>query len=189
MSEMVSWLAVFIRGVLCVRLAISGVPVVALFALSEGFALCMTVSGLLFGRVDREWSSSFVPVAYCVPVMVNVSVGLPVNVTWLVLVLILCQWGTRFALGRSLSVGVPVFVRLRDVGPWRFVRHPLALIEVILTLAIGLGAGGGWNLFVCVLAVWSMALAVALEERFLFEFPCYENYASRVRWRWIPGLW
>ncbi|HEV7679266.1 MAG TPA: isoprenylcysteine carboxylmethyltransferase family protein [Candidatus Dormibacteraeota bacterium] len=96
-------------------------------------------------------------------------------------------WGLG-TLRRSLSV-MPEARRLVTGGPYRFVRHPLYLFEILAGLAILLGAPG-W------IAAGSYAAFVALqivrarlEERLLgATFPDYDEYARRTR-RLIPLVW
>lgn len=80
--------------------------------------------------------------------------------------------------------------RVIDVGPYRRVRHPgyvglalWALGTPFLLLS--------WSAFVPAFSVvgW-IALRTALEDRTLRdELSGYRDYASRVRFRLVPGLW
>lgn len=80
--------------------------------------------------------------------------------------------------------------RVVDSGPYRFVRHPSYVGSVL-------------HLVGTTLALWSWpGLAVALAQAALFvvrtsledstlqaELEGYAEYARRVRWRLVPGLW
>ena len=76
-------------------------------------------------------------------------------------------------------------------GPYAVVRHPGYTAGIVIMLASG-AALGSW-LAAAFLAVTTLPFllhrAVA-EDRFLrAELPGYRDYAQRVRWRLIPGIW
>jgi len=77
-----------------------------------------------------------------------------------------------------------------DTGPYRFVRHPgyagnlLALPGVVLTLS------SMWALVPSAVALIIAVIRTALEDRTLQEeLPGYRDYAQRVRYRLIPGIY
>jgi protein-S-isoprenylcysteine O-methyltransferase Ste14 len=76
-------------------------------------------------------------------------------------------------------------------GPYALVRHPGYLAGFALIFASGL-ALGSW-LAVVVLAIPSvpaLMIRAAGEDRMLLaELPDYRDYANRVRWRVLPGIW
>lgn len=76
-------------------------------------------------------------------------------------------------------------------GPYAFIRHPGYLAGLVIIVSSGL-ALGSW-LSIVVLAVPSLpalALRARYEDRMLqAELPGYRDYASRVRWRVLPGVW
>ncbi len=75
-------------------------------------------------------------------------------------------------------------------GPYRYVRHPMyaALIPFILCMALVLGSG--WALVPGIIIAALFLLRTALEDRMLqTELPGYKEYARRVRYRLIPGVW
>ena len=96
-------------------------------------------------------------------------------VIWSLLVL-----GTRFGIA-------PADRGLVANGPYRFVRHPMYLGELVLRLALVatspqpfLAAG----LFVVLAAI--QVLRAIREERIIAGYP---GYAVQVRYRLIPGVW
>jgi protein-S-isoprenylcysteine O-methyltransferase Ste14 len=99
--------------------------------------------------------------------------------------------GAVWALGtlrRSLSV-IPEARRLVTGGPYRLVRHPLYLFEILAGLAVLLGAPGWIAMGSYVAFVALQVTRSRLEERLLDStFPGYDDYARRTR-RLIPFVW
>ena len=77
-----------------------------------------------------------------------------------------------------------------DTGPYRVVRHPGYVGACLQSLSTPLMLGSWWALIPGVLSVLSFALRTALEERTLQdELAGYSEYAQRVRYRLLPGVW
>jgi len=77
-----------------------------------------------------------------------------------------------------------------DTGPYRFVRHPGYVGAALQSLGTALLLGSPWALIPALLAVLSFALRTALEDRTLQdELAGYSDYAQRVRYRLLPGIW
>ncbi len=76
-------------------------------------------------------------------------------------------------------------------GPYAVIRHPGYLAGIIIVLASGL-ALDSW-LAAAFLAAFSLPFLLyraITEDRVLqAELPGYRDYAQRVRWRLIPGVW
>ena len=80
--------------------------------------------------------------------------------------------------------------RVIDTGPYRYVRHPGYVGFVGWALSAPLLLGSWWALVPAVLTIASMVIRTALEDRTLHEeLSGYREYASRVRYRLIPGVW
>ena len=75
-------------------------------------------------------------------------------------------------------------------GPYRFVRHP-SYIGTIFSWACAALALGSWFALVPVaLTAATFTVRTALEDRTLQEeLPGYKEYAGRVRYRLLPGVW
>jgi protein-S-isoprenylcysteine O-methyltransferase Ste14 len=80
--------------------------------------------------------------------------------------------------------------RVISSGPYAFVRHPMYSGIMLYFLGIPLLLGSWWGVaFAPVFAVL-FAVRVRIEERALIEgLPDYADYAARVRYRLVPGLW
>ena len=77
-----------------------------------------------------------------------------------------------------------------DTGPYRFVRHPGYVAALLLFYGMALALGSYWALAPAALATALLIVRTAWEDRLLqAELDGYRDYANRVRWRLIPGLW
>jgi protein-S-isoprenylcysteine O-methyltransferase Ste14 len=75
-------------------------------------------------------------------------------------------------------------------GPYRLARHPGYLGAIIQSLSLPLLLGSWWAFLPAGLAVLLLLARTALEDRTLHhELPGYDQYAARVRYCLLPGLW
>jgi protein-S-isoprenylcysteine O-methyltransferase Ste14 len=75
-------------------------------------------------------------------------------------------------------------------GPYRFVRHPGYLGSILFALATPLVLGSLWAFVPCGLGAVLFIVRTALEDKTLQkELPGYREYAERVRYRLLPGIW
>ena len=75
-------------------------------------------------------------------------------------------------------------------GPYRFVRHPGYASLLVSYLMIPVALGSLWACIPMLLLVANLFLRTALEDRTLHdELDGYQEYAGRVRYRLIPGIW
>jgi protein-S-isoprenylcysteine O-methyltransferase Ste14 len=76
-------------------------------------------------------------------------------------------------------------------GPYAIIRHPGYLAGIVIVVASG-PALDSW-IASAVLAVCTLPFLLyraATEDRVLLaELPGYRDYAKRVRWRLLPGIW
>lgn len=80
--------------------------------------------------------------------------------------------------------------RVIDTGPYRFVRHPGYIAAIMLFFGMALALGSLWALVPAAIASAVLALRTSWEDRLLrAELPGYADYARRVRYRLIPGIW
>jgi len=78
---------------------------------------------------------------------------------------------------------------LCDRGPYRIVRHPGYAGNIIALFGIALALGSVWTLIPVAVASAISVLRTALEDQTLQdELPGYQEYAHRVRYRLIPGI-
>lgn len=91
-------------------------------------------------------------------------------------------------LGRRFGVR-PALRGLVTSGPYRWVRNPIYLAYVIEDIGYNLE---GWNYgtVLLVAAGWaSLVYRIFAEERMLARDDGWQDYARKVRYRLIPGLW
>lgn len=77
-----------------------------------------------------------------------------------------------------------------DSGPYRLVRHPGYLGNILPLPGIALLLSSVWTLLPAAAALVIVLIRTALEDRTLqAELPGYREYARRVRFRLFPGIW
>jgi protein-S-isoprenylcysteine O-methyltransferase Ste14 len=75
-------------------------------------------------------------------------------------------------------------------GPYRYVRHPGYVGGIMLNFASPIMLGSLWALIPGVLGVLLLAIRTVLEDRMLLEeLEGYKEYAQRVYYRLLPGIW
>jgi len=113
--------------------------------------------------------------------------------------------GACFALAMALNFWVmssntflSTFVRIQEErghttvtsGPYQYVRHPMYVGIVLMSLGMPLLMGSWWALVPGVLNIILFIIRTALEDRTLqAELPGYIEYTQHVRYRLIPGIW
>lgn len=78
-----------------------------------------------------------------------------------------------------------------DKGPYAYVRHPGYAGAIPYMVLTGL-ALGSWlsTMIVCIPLIVLFIRRTTLEDKMLRKgLPGYENYAARVEYRLIPGVW
>jgi protein-S-isoprenylcysteine O-methyltransferase Ste14 len=75
-------------------------------------------------------------------------------------------------------------------GPYRYLRHPMYLGILVLFLCLA-PALGSWYALIPGLAIDVLFVVRTVKEDQMLreELPGYEDYAQRVRFRLVPGLW
>lgn len=77
-----------------------------------------------------------------------------------------------------------------STGPYAYVRHPMYSGLVLFFTGVPLLLGSWWGLAMMPLLIALLAVRIPIEERTLREgLPGYTDYAARVRYRLIPGVW
>jgi protein-S-isoprenylcysteine O-methyltransferase Ste14 len=75
-------------------------------------------------------------------------------------------------------------------GPYRLVRHPGYTSAFVVALTCGIALGSWLAAVLCWLCVPMLVWRTLIEERMLrAELPGYTEYAARVKWRLLPGIW
>jgi len=77
-----------------------------------------------------------------------------------------------------------------DTGPYRIMRHPGYAGNILPLLGIVLALGSVWTVIPAVVALVIAIVRTALEDQTLQEeLPGYREYAQRVRYRLLPGIY
>lgn len=77
-----------------------------------------------------------------------------------------------------------------DSGPYRFVRHPGYAGNILSLFGIVLALGSFWTLIPTSVALIITIVRTVLEDQTLLnELPDYQDYAQRVHYRLIPGIY
>jgi protein-S-isoprenylcysteine O-methyltransferase Ste14 len=75
-------------------------------------------------------------------------------------------------------------------GPYRFVRHPMYAGIILLFLCVPMALGSWWALAPGAAIGVLFVLRTAKEDRMLRQgLAGYGEYAQRVRYRLVPGVW
>lgn len=78
-----------------------------------------------------------------------------------------------------------------DTGPYAIIRHPGYVSAYFLFVGIPLALGSLWAALIpAILMVPGLVLKTLWEDQTLqTELPGYKEYAQRVRYRLVPGIW
>jgi protein-S-isoprenylcysteine O-methyltransferase Ste14 len=72
-------------------------------------------------------------------------------------------------------------------GPYRLIRHPMYLGELIFRLALAFDSKQLWLAFVmAILFIFLQCERILREEKIIHGYPCY---AHLVPWRLVPHIW
>lgn len=128
----------------------------------------------------RGWSAGF---------------DLGVEIPALIVLLLGYVWGTYALVENRFFSGM---VRIQtdrnhqvvSTGPYRWMRHPGYAGAILAYLATPFFLDSQWALVPAVLLVVLLIVRTSLEDRTLqAELAGYDDYAMRVRYRLIPGIW
>ncbi len=115
-------------------------------------------------------------------------------VGWLGLILagrwILWTTSVNTFLSRTVRIQEERGQQVIDQGPYHWVRHPMYSGILVLMVCVPLILGSLWALAPGVLIDVLFVIRTMLEDRTLqAELPGYADYAERVRYRLVPGVW
>lgn len=162
-----------------IRLGASDIPDgLYRWALSLGYLVHYVTAGLDAGRF--HWSG---------------AVPLPIQIVGL----LGYTGGVVFSTWASLSN--PFFtgeVRIQherghhviESGPYQLVRHPGYAGGMLFMLCSGVALGSWWSVVPMALVIATLIRRTALEDRLLQQnLDGYADYAGRVQFRLVPGVW
>lgn len=150
-------------------------------AILGGIALT-TVARCLVAGLDRRWGWSIgIPASAQVAATAVAALGYAL-VAWATASNAFFSQIVRIQVERGHAVATG--------GPYRFVRHPGYVGTILFELAAPVMLGSWWALAIGGLAAILFVVRTALEDRMLgVKLGGYRSYASRVRYRLLPGVW
>lgn len=148
------------------------------FALLPVILAQWIIAGLDVGRF--HWSDT-------VPTVVKLAAlaGLALSMAWI-------AWSMH--VNRFFSPVVRIQKdrghHLIDFGPYRYIRHPGYLGSVSACVSATLALGSWWAMVPTAILMGALIRRLLIEDRFLHsQLPGYVEYAERVRYRLLPGIW
>jgi protein-S-isoprenylcysteine O-methyltransferase Ste14 len=80
--------------------------------------------------------------------------------------------------------------RVISTGPYAMVRHPMYFGATFYILSIPPLLGSWWGLLLALAMIGILCIRIPIEERTLRAgLAGYDEYAGRVRYRLVPGVW
>lgn len=75
-------------------------------------------------------------------------------------------------------------------GPYALVRHPGYVGAILFYVGLPAALGSWWSVPIMALLIAVTVVRTAREDRYLrAHLAGYVDYADRVRWRLVPGIW
>jgi len=124
------------------------------------------------------WLSALLPLA--MRISEETMVGQAITAVGLLLVL----WSLS-SLGDSFGIA-PADRGLVEIGPYRLVRHPMYLGELVSLLGALISNLSTWNIVLIHVLLLCLLLRIHWEEQVVDN---YRVYVRQVPWRMIPGIW
>ncbi len=89
----------------------------------------------------------------------------------------------------AANVRVEEGQKVIDTGVYALVRHPMYFAALFLIIGTPLALGSWWSVLLVPLFIPILGFRIANEEKVLKrDLPGYEEYARKVRYRLIPGI-
>ncbi|EUA68374.1 ergosterol biosynthesis ERG4/ERG24 family protein [Mycobacterium xenopi 4042] len=134
---------------------------------------------LIVSTLGHRFGWALVPTPICLLGDLFVAVGLGVAI------LVIIQ--NNYA---AATVRVEANQKLISTGLYGFVRHPMYTGNVVVMIGIPLALGSYWGLVFVLPGVLALVLRIRDEEKLLRdELDGYPEYAQKVRYRLVPGMW
>jgi protein-S-isoprenylcysteine O-methyltransferase Ste14 len=154
---------------------------------------------LLWDQIITSFAVGILPIAAWIVAALHVrfnwSPAMPLalhiaGMIGFVLAWVLVIWATYSNRFFTTTVRIQKDHAVQTGGPYRYVRHPGYVAAILYNLATPFLLGSWWALIPMIFVPPLMVLRTALEDKLLQEqLAGYKEYAARVRYRLLPGLW
>ena len=141
------------------------------------FIAALFVAG--FDAIRYRWSQ--------IPLIIEsiAFIGIFLSFVWVFLVI-----KENTYLSRIVEVQKKRHHKVITTGPYSYVRHPMYVAVVLMTIFIPIALGSWYALIPSVIAGLFMVARTYFEDKMLQkELVGYKAYAKKVRYRLVPGLW
>jgi protein-S-isoprenylcysteine O-methyltransferase Ste14 len=146
--------------------------IITLAFVSMGAMIVVSALDFRFG-----WSS--------VPAAVSIAGDLLVGVGLLIAMVTTIQNGYAAA-----NINVESDQKVVSTGVYSVVRHPMYFGNVVMMVGVPLALGSYWGLLFVIPGLAVLATRIVDEEKALtLELTGYRDYAQRVHYRLVPGVW
>jgi protein-S-isoprenylcysteine O-methyltransferase Ste14 len=98
------------------------------------------------------------------------------------------QVAAKAVLGRRFGI-VAANRGVRELGPYRFIRHPMYAGYTLTHVGFLLAMPSLQNALIYAVALFLQIARINREERVLMRDPVYVAFALRVRYRLLPGIY
>jgi len=146
-------------------------------------------SAASLSRRPFDWAISFIGVSasfFVVPAAPSNLIS-PYVASGVMVAGMLLQISAKAALWRSFGV-VPANRGVKTRGPYRIVRHPMYAGYTLTHIGFLLGFPLLQNALLYATVLLIEIVRLMREEAILRQDPAYREYAARVRYRLVPGL-
>jgi protein-S-isoprenylcysteine O-methyltransferase Ste14 len=92
------------------------------------------------------------------------------------------------SLGHSFGI-IPACRTIKSAKAYQFVRHPLYASEIIFYFGFLLGNWASLNFAKVLFIVAGQIWRAGAEEDILLQNRQYQNYAEKVKFKFLPGLY
>ena len=158
-------------------------------------------------KSDKAWDTVILSIVGLITIAKHIVAGFDVRWGWTAQMPLALQIAALlvavlgYALGTWAMAANPFFSMVYRIqkerghtvatgGPYRFVRHPGYVGTILFELVTPVMLGSWWALIPGGLSALLIVIRTALEDRTLHEeLDGYREYAQRVRYRLLPGIW